>query len=75
MADRYAMWFLLLSLAMAGLAWAVDGAERAVAVLVAAMRPSWLPAGQRSGGCDAITFGRRPGAVWHYLACFVNSDV
>jgi heavy metal translocating P-type ATPase len=36
LADRYAMWFLPLTLAVAGLAWAVGGAERAVAVLVVA---------------------------------------
>jgi len=36
LADRYAMWFLLVSLAVAGAAWAVAGAERAVAVLVVA---------------------------------------
>jgi heavy metal translocating P-type ATPase len=36
LADRYALWFLLVSLAAAGVAWAVAGAERAVAVLVVA---------------------------------------
>ena len=36
LADRYAMWFLPLTLAVAGVAWAVGGAERAVAVLVVA---------------------------------------
>lgn len=36
MADRYAVWFLLVTLAAAGLAWAMAGAERAVAVLVVA---------------------------------------
>ena len=36
LADRYALWFLPLTLAVAGLAWAVGGAERAVAVLVVA---------------------------------------
>jgi heavy metal translocating P-type ATPase len=36
LADRYALWFLLVSLAAAGAAWAVAGAERAVAVLVVA---------------------------------------
>jgi heavy metal translocating P-type ATPase len=36
MADRYAVWFLLVSLVAAGAAWAVAGAERAVAVLVVA---------------------------------------
>jgi len=36
LADRYAMWFLPLSLAVAGAAWALGGAERAVAVLVVA---------------------------------------
>jgi heavy metal translocating P-type ATPase len=36
LADRYAVWFLLLSLAAAGAAWAAAGAERAVAVLVVA---------------------------------------
>ena len=36
LADRYALWFLLAALAAAGTAWAVAGAERAVAVLVVA---------------------------------------
>lgn len=37
LADRFAAWFLPLSLALAGLAWALSGsAERAVAVLVVA---------------------------------------
>ena len=36
LADRYAVWFLLVSLIAAGGAWAVAGAERAVAVLVVA---------------------------------------
>ena len=36
LADRYAMWFLPLTLAVAGAAWALGGAERAVAVLVVA---------------------------------------
>ena len=36
MADRYAVWFLLVSLAAAAAAWAVAGADRAVAVLVVA---------------------------------------
>ena len=36
LADRYALWFLVVSLAAAGAAWAVAGAERAVAVLVVA---------------------------------------
>ncbi len=36
LADRYALWFLLVSLAAAGAAWAVAGATRAVAVLVVA---------------------------------------
>jgi cation transport ATPase len=36
LADRYAMWFLLVSLAAAGAAWAAAGAGRAVAVLVVA---------------------------------------
>jgi heavy metal translocating P-type ATPase len=36
LADRYAVWFLLLTLAAAGAAWAAAGAERAVAVLVVA---------------------------------------
>jgi heavy metal translocating P-type ATPase len=36
MADRYAVWFLLVSLAAAGAAWAAAGADRAVAVLVVA---------------------------------------
>jgi heavy metal translocating P-type ATPase len=36
LADRYALWFLLLSLGAAGAAWAVGGAARAVAVLVVA---------------------------------------
>jgi heavy metal translocating P-type ATPase len=36
LADRYALWFLPLTLAVATAAWAVGGAERAVAVLVVA---------------------------------------
>jgi len=36
LADRYAVWFLLVSLAAAGAAWVAAGAERAVAVLVVA---------------------------------------
>ena len=36
LADRYAVWFLLVTLAAAGAAWAAAGAERAVAVLVVA---------------------------------------
>jgi heavy metal translocating P-type ATPase len=36
MADRYALWFLPLTLAVAALAWALGGAARAVAVLVVA---------------------------------------
>ena len=36
LADRYALWFLVVSLAAASAAWAVAGAARAVAVLVVA---------------------------------------
>jgi len=36
LADRYALWFLLVALAAAGATWAVAGAARAVAVLVVA---------------------------------------
>ena len=36
LADRYAMWFLPLTLAVAAVAWALGGADRAVAVLVVA---------------------------------------
>jgi heavy metal translocating P-type ATPase len=36
LADRYALWFLLVTAAVAGLAWAAGGASRAVAVLVVA---------------------------------------
>src|SRR5215470_17563652 len=36
LADRYAVWFLLVSLAAAGAAWAAAGPARAVAVLVVA---------------------------------------
>jgi heavy metal translocating P-type ATPase len=36
LADRYALWFLALTAATAGAAWAVGGATRAVAVLVVA---------------------------------------
>ena len=36
LADRYAMWFLPLSLAVAGVAWVLGGPARAVAVLVVA---------------------------------------
>src|SRR5271165_6687737 len=36
LADRYAAWFLLVTLAAAGIAWVAAGADRAVAVLVVA---------------------------------------
>ena len=36
LADRYALWFLPLTLAVAGIAWALGGPARAVAVLVVA---------------------------------------
>jgi heavy metal translocating P-type ATPase len=36
LADRYAVWFLLVSLAWAGAAWLMEGPARAVAVLVVA---------------------------------------
>jgi P-type E1-E2 ATPase len=36
LADRYALWFLAVSLALAGAVWAVSGLARAVAVLVVA---------------------------------------
>ncbi|HUY46758.1 MAG TPA: heavy metal translocating P-type ATPase [Streptosporangiaceae bacterium] len=36
LADRYALWFLVVTLAAGGVAWAVAGAVRAVAVLVVA---------------------------------------
>ena len=36
LADRYALWFLLVSLVLAGAAWGFAGAARAVAVLVVA---------------------------------------
>jgi heavy metal translocating P-type ATPase len=36
LADRYAVWFLLVALAAAGIAWVAAGADRAVAVLVVA---------------------------------------
>jgi heavy metal translocating P-type ATPase len=36
LADRYALWFLLVTAAVAGAAWAAGGASRAVAVLVVA---------------------------------------
>jgi heavy metal translocating P-type ATPase len=36
LADRYALWFLLVTAAVAGTAWALGGASRAVAVLVVA---------------------------------------
>jgi heavy metal translocating P-type ATPase len=36
LADRYAIWFLVVSLAAAAAAWAAGGADRAVAVLVVA---------------------------------------
>ena len=36
LADRYALWFLGVSLAAAGIAWAIGGPARAVAVLVVA---------------------------------------
>jgi cation transport ATPase len=36
LADRYALWFLPLTLAVAGIAWILGGPARAVAVLVVA---------------------------------------
>jgi heavy metal translocating P-type ATPase len=36
MADRYALWFLVVTLALAGIGWAIAGPARAVAVLVVA---------------------------------------
>jgi heavy metal translocating P-type ATPase len=36
LADRYALWFLVVTVAVAGAAWSVGGASRAVAVLVVA---------------------------------------
>jgi heavy metal translocating P-type ATPase len=36
LADRYALWFLLVTAAVAGVAWALGGISRAVAVLVVA---------------------------------------
>jgi heavy metal translocating P-type ATPase len=36
LADRYALWFLFVTAAVAGVAWALGGASRAVAVLVVA---------------------------------------
>jgi heavy metal translocating P-type ATPase len=36
LADRYALWFLLVTAAVAGVAWTLGGASRAVAVLVVA---------------------------------------
>jgi heavy metal translocating P-type ATPase len=36
LADRYASWFLVMALGVAAVAWALGGAERAVAVLVVA---------------------------------------
>ena len=55
------MWFLPLTLAVAGIAWAVGGAERAVAVLVVA-----TPCPIILAAPVALVSGlsARPGAEW-----------
>jgi P-type E1-E2 ATPase len=75
--DRYAAWFLPLTLAVAGAAWAAGGAKRAVAVLVVAApcplilaAPVALVSGHFShAGQGRVTFGTQgsssvtPGAL------------
>ena len=51
LADRYAMWFLPLTLAVAGAGWALGGPSRAVAVLVVATP---LPADPGRAGRDGF---------------------
>jgi heavy metal translocating P-type ATPase len=62
LADRYALWFLALTLAVAGGAWVVAGASRAVAVLVVAT-PCPLILGVPVAMVSGLSLGARRGVV------------
>ena len=62
LADRYALWFLLLTLVVAGTAWGVAGAERAVAVLVVAT-PCPLILGAPVAIVSGLSLAARRGVV------------
>src|SRR6516225_2388188 len=61
LADRYALWFLLVTLAGAAAAWALGGAARAVAVLVVAA--PCLSASPAAPRCCSTRPERSPAAV------------
>ena len=62
LADRYALWFLVLTLTVAGAAWAVAGASRAVAVLVVAT-PCPLILGAPVALVSGLSLAARRGVV------------
>jgi heavy metal translocating P-type ATPase len=62
LADRYALWFLVLTLTVAGAAWAVAGAGRAVAVLVVAT-PCPLILGAPVAFVSGLSLAARRGIV------------
>ncbi len=62
LADRYALWFLLLTLVVAGAAWAAAGADRAVAVLVVAT-PCPLILGAPVAIVSGLSLAARRGVV------------
>ena len=62
LADRYALWFLLLTLVVAGAAWATAGAGRAVAVLVVAT-PCPLILGAPVAIVSGLSLAARRGVV------------
>ncbi len=62
LADRYALWFLALTLAVAGGAWVVAGASRAVAVLVVAT-PCPLILGVPVAMVSGLSLAARRGVV------------
>ena len=62
LADRYALWFLLLTLVVAGAAWAAAGAGRAVAVLVVAT-PCPLILGAPVAIVSGLSLAARRGVV------------
>ena len=62
LADRYALWFLMLTLVVAGAAWAAAGAGRAVAVLVVAT-PCPLILGAPVAIVSGLSLAARRGVV------------
>jgi heavy metal translocating P-type ATPase len=62
LADRYALWFLAVSLLVAGTAWVAAGAERAVAVLVVAT-PCPLILGAPVAIVSGLSLAARRGVV------------